>query len=50
MPDSVSAAAFSMAIGSSGAMSAYRTTPLLSMDEAAEAMKKAGSVGYQAPK
>ena len=50
MPDSVSAAAFSMAIGSSGAMNAYRTTPLLSMNEAAEAMKKAGSVGYQAPK
>ncbi len=50
MPDSVSAAAFSMAIGSSGAMSAYRTIPLLTMNEATEAMKKAGSVGYQAPK
>jgi uncharacterized protein with GYD domain len=50
MPDAVTAAAFSMAIGSSGAMSAYRTTPLLTMNEAVEAMKKAGSVGYQAPK
>jgi len=50
MPDSVSAAAFSMAIGSSGAMSAYRTTPLLTMTEATEAMKKASSIGYQAPK
>jgi len=39
-----------MAIGSSGAMNAYRTTPLLSMNEATEAMKKAGSIGYQAPK
>jgi len=26
-------------------MSAYRTTPLLMMNEATEAMKKAGSVG-----
>jgi hypothetical protein len=31
-------------------MSAYRTTPLLTMKEATEAMKKAGSVGYQPPK
>jgi hypothetical protein len=31
-------------------MSAFRTTPLLSMNEATEAMKKAGSVGYRAPK
>ena len=50
MPDSVTAAAISMAIGSSGAMSAFRTTPLLSTNEAVEAMKKAGSVGYQAPR
>jgi uncharacterized protein with GYD domain len=50
MPDSVSAAAFSMTIGSTGAMSAYRTTPLLTMNEATEAMKKAGSIGYQPPK
>jgi uncharacterized protein with GYD domain len=50
MPDNVSAAAISMAIGSSGAMSAYRTTPLLTVSDATEAMKKAGSVGYKAPK
>ncbi len=50
MPDTISAAAFSMAIGSSGAMSAYHSTPLLTMDEATEAMRKAGSIGYQAPK
>ena len=50
MPDAVTTAAFAMAVGASGAMSAFRTTPLLSMGEAAEAMKKAGSVGYQAPK
>jgi uncharacterized protein with GYD domain len=50
MPDAVSTAAFAMAIGASGAMGAFRTTPLLSMSEATEAMKKAGGVGYQAPK
>jgi uncharacterized protein with GYD domain len=50
VPDNVSAAALSMAIGASGAMSAYRTTPLLTPAEATEAMKKAGSAGYQAPK
>jgi uncharacterized protein with GYD domain len=50
MPDNVSAAALSMAIGASGGMSDYRTTPLLTVAEATEAMKKAGKVGYQPPK
>lgn len=50
MPDAVSAAAMSMAIGATGAMSSYRTTLLLSVSEATEAMKKASGVGYQAPK
>ena len=50
MPDNVGAAAISMAIGSSGAMSAYRTTPLMTMAEATDAMKKAGGAGYQPPK
>ena len=49
MPDATTAAAFAMAIGSAGAMASYRTTPLLTMDEAVEAMKKAGSVAYKAP-
>ena len=49
-PDAVTAAAISMAIGSSGAMSTYRTTPLMTSAEATEAMKKAGGVAYQAPK
>jgi hypothetical protein len=30
-------------------MASYRTTPLLTMDEAVEAMKKAGGVAYRAP-
>jgi len=50
MPDNVSAAAVAMAVGSSGGISAYRTTPLLTPAEAVDAMKKAGGVGYQPPK
>lgn len=49
-PDTVTAAAMAMAIGASGAMSAYRTTPLLTSAEAVEAMAKAGGVPYKAPK
>jgi uncharacterized protein with GYD domain len=47
MPDSVSAAAFSMAIAAGGACRAVRTTPLLSSAESLEAMKKAATCGYQ---
>ena len=50
MPDNVSAAALAMAIGASGGMSAYRTTPLLTMAESIEAMSKAGGVKYKPPK
>lgn len=50
MPDNMSAAAMAMAIGSSGAMSAYRTTPLMSSADAKKAMKKANNVGYKEPK
>jgi uncharacterized protein with GYD domain len=49
MPDAATAAAFAMAVGASGAMASYRTTPLLTMDEAVAAMKKAGSLAYAAP-
>ena len=49
LPDHVSAAALAMAIGSSGAMSAYRTTSLLTMAEATEAMGRAATVSYRAP-
>jgi uncharacterized protein with GYD domain len=49
MPDNITAAALSMAIRSTGAMSAYRTTPLLTMAEATQAMRQAGSVKYAAP-
>lgn len=39
-----------MAVGASGGISAYRTTPLLTTAEAMEAMKKAAGAGYQQPK
>jgi uncharacterized protein with GYD domain len=47
MPDSVSAAAFSMAIAAGGSCRAVRTTPLLSISEGQEAMKKAAACGYK---
>lgn len=50
MPDNVGAAAFSMAIGASGAMTSYKTTPLLSSEEAVQAMKRATEISYQPPK
>jgi len=47
MPDSVSAAALSMAFAAGGACKAVKTTPLLTIDEGVEAMKKAGKSGYK---
>ena len=49
-PDNATSAPCSMAVSAAGTVSAYKTTPLLSMDEAMEAMKKAGAVsGYRPP-
>jgi uncharacterized protein with GYD domain len=48
MPDSASAAALSMAFAAGGACKASQTTPLLSVQEALGAMKKASSSGYRA--
>ena len=50
LPDNVSAAALSMAIAAGGALKAYKTTPLMTAEEAMEAMKKAGKTGYKPPK
>ena len=47
LPDNVSAAAFSMAVSAGGAISAIKTTPLLSIEEAVEAMRKAGASVYE---
>jgi uncharacterized protein with GYD domain len=47
MPDSVSAAAFSMAVAAGGACKNVKTTPLLTTAEGIEAMKKAAQCGYK---
>jgi uncharacterized protein with GYD domain len=49
-PDNVSMAALSISVASTGSVSKLHTTPLMTMDEAVEAMKKAGSVSYTPPK
>jgi hypothetical protein len=50
MPDNVSAAAFSVAASAGGAIKAIKTTPLLSLEDGVEAMKKAATAGYKPPK
>jgi|ERR1700733_4029251 uncharacterized protein with GYD domain len=47
MPDNISAAAFAMAVSAGGACKSIKTTPLLKVEEAMEAMKKAGDCGYK---
>jgi len=47
MPDNISAGAFSLAISAGGACRAVKTTPLLSMEESIEAMKRAAKCGYK---
>ena len=49
IPDNVTMAAISMAVTSSGAFKAFKTTVLIPMDEAVEAMRKASTVEYQTP-
>jgi uncharacterized protein with GYD domain len=47
MPDNVSAAGLAIAFAGGGALKSVQTTPLLSADEALQAMKKAGESGYR---
>jgi uncharacterized protein with GYD domain len=47
MPDNVSAAALAIAFAAGGTLNAVKTTPLLTAQEAMEAMKKAGGTGYR---
>ncbi len=49
MPDNTSAAAFSVATAAAGAVKAFQTTPLMTVEEGVEAMKKAGDIGYRPP-
>jgi uncharacterized protein with GYD domain len=47
MPDNVSAAAFALAVAAGGAFKSHKTTPLMTMDDGIEAMKKAAQSGYK---
>jgi hypothetical protein len=46
----VASAAFSISVSSTGSVKALKTTPLMSMAESVDAMKKAGGSAYQPPK
>jgi uncharacterized protein with GYD domain len=48
-PDNVAMAAVALAIGGGGAMRNMETTPLLTVEETMEAMKRAQSVTYRPP-
>ena len=47
MPDNVTAAAIAMAFAGGGACKSVQTTPLMSTEEAVNAMKKATESGYR---
>ncbi|MGO9012786.1 MAG: GYD domain-containing protein [Bryobacteraceae bacterium] len=47
MPDNISAAAFAVAVAAGGACKNVKTTPLLSIADGLEAMKRAGTSGYK---
>ena len=46
-PDNVAAAALSLA--AAGALRSAKTTPLMTMDDTMEALKRAGKAGYKVP-
>ncbi|MFQ6030862.1 MAG: GYD domain-containing protein [Dehalococcoidia bacterium] len=48
-PDNVSAGAFSVAASAGGAVKAIRTTPLMTIDEGMEMMRRASGSGYRPP-
>jgi len=48
-PDNVSAAALSMAAAAGGSLSSIKTTPLMTVQEEMEALKKASGAGYRPP-
>jgi uncharacterized protein with GYD domain len=48
-PDNATVAALAMLVGGSGALSRFETTALLTMDEAQQAMRKAGEASYRPP-
>jgi uncharacterized protein with GYD domain len=49
MPNNVSMAAFSLAAAAGGAVKTVKTTPLMTIEEGIEAMRKASGTGYRPP-
>jgi uncharacterized protein with GYD domain len=51
LPDNISAAAMSIVVSAGGAVKAIKTTPLMTIDEGLEAMRKGASVAasYRPP-
>ncbi len=49
VPDNVTAASLSLAFSAGGAVKAIKTTPLLTMEEGMEAMRRAGGTSYRPP-
>jgi uncharacterized protein with GYD domain len=47
MPDNATAAAFALAVGAGGSVSSYKTTVLLTPEEAMQAMRKAAESSYK---
>ena len=48
-PDNVSMAATALAISAGGALSSFETTPLLTVEETIDALRKASSISYRPP-
>jgi len=48
-PDNISAGAFAVAAAAGGAVKALKTTPLMSMEDGMEVLKKAAACGYKPP-
>lgn len=49
MPGNVEAAALALAVNAAGTFKSGKTTPLMSISEGMEAMKKAAKSGYKSP-
>jgi uncharacterized protein with GYD domain len=49
MPDNVSAAAFSIAVAAAGAIKSLQTTPLMTPEEGAQAIRAAAGSAYRPP-
>ena len=48
-PDNVSMTTVAIAISGGGALSKFETTPLLSVEETMDALRRAQEIGYRAP-